>query len=153
MTLDGTTATILAPDGTTRSGTFGDDVLTAFEQSTAVYIGIIPNAGANIGQSAVFSGASVTDAGTDLAENFSTLDNWAVSVALDPGGVILVPVGAIRKLSWPVSAAGFTLHSIDLLVEAPTWPLSVLPVSTIGTNKVTILGPDPGNRFFRLEKP
>jgi len=153
MTLDGTTATILAPDGTTRSGTFGDDVLTAFEQSTAVYIGIIPNAGANIGQSAVFSGASVTGAGTDLAEDFSTLDNWVPSVALDPGGVILVPVGAIRKLTWPVSAAGFTLHSIDLLAEAPTWPLSDLQVRTIGTNKVTILGPDPGSRFFRLEKP
>jgi hypothetical protein len=153
MTLDGTTATVLAPDGTTRSGTFGDEVLTAFYQSTAVYIGIIPNAAANIGQSAVFSGASVTGAGTDLAEDFSTLDNWVPSVALDPGGVILVPVGAIRKLTWPVSAAGFTLHSIDLLAEAPTWPLSVLQVRTIGTNQVTILGPDPGNRFFRLEKP
>ncbi len=152
MTLDGTTATIFAPDGTTRNGTFGDEVLTNFDQATVVYVGIIPNAVANIGQSAVFSGVSVTGTDTELAEDFSTLDNWVVTVALDPGGVILVPVGAIRKLIWPVSAAGFTLHSIDMLAELPMWPLSDLQVRTIGTNKLTILGPDPGNRFFRLEK-
>src|SRR6185503_17352150 len=101
MTLDYTNAIVFAPDGSTTNGFFGEDVLTAFEQSTAVYIGIIPNSTTNVGQSVVFSGVSISGANTPLVENFSTLDNWNITVAQDPAGVVLIPTDAIRKLTWP----------------------------------------------------
>jgi hypothetical protein len=153
LTLDGLNATLFAPDGTSASGAFGDNVLTAFEQAACVYVGLVPNEAANVGQSVVFSGVSVTGANADLVEDFRTLDNWVTGVAQDPGGVVLVPVGAIRKLLWPASAVGFTLHSVTELMAEPTWPLSDLTVKTVGTNKLAVLGPDSGNRFFRLEGP
>ena len=152
MTLDGTNAIIFAPDGTTTNGGFGENVLTSFEQSTAIYVGVLPNETVNLGQSATFSGVSVSGANTPLVDNFSTLDGWVTTVAQDPSAVLLNPAGVIRKLTWPASAVGFNLQSVSELVSGPDWPVSSLPVRTIGSKKVVILGPDTGNAFFRLVK-
>jgi hypothetical protein len=153
MTLEGTNAIIFAPDGSNTNGFFGEDVFTAFEQSAAVYIGIIPNDTTNLGQSVLFSGVSVSGANTPLVDNFSNLDNWVATVAQDPDGVVLVVPDAIRKLTWPASAAGFVLQSVAELAEGAAWSQSSLQVRTIRDRKLTILGPDTGNAFFRLEKP
>lgn len=152
MTLDGTNAIIFAPDGTTTNGAFGQDVLTSFQQSTAIYLGILPNETSNLGLPATFSGVSVTGANTPLVDNFTTLDSWTTTVAADPGAVSVHPAGTVRKLTWPASATGFTLHSVTELVSAPDWPLSSLPVQTVGSKNVVFLGPDTGHAFFRLQK-
>lgn len=152
ITLDGTNALLFAPDGTTTNGAFGQDVLTAFQQSTAVYLGVLPNDTPNLGRSATFSGVSVTGANTPLVDNFTTLDGWVTSVAADPTGVLINPEGAIGKVTWPASATGFTLRSVSQLVSAPDWPLSSLTVRTVGSKYVAVFGTDTGNAFFRLQK-
>jgi hypothetical protein len=151
--LEGTNATMFAPSGASTNGPLGQAVLTAFNQGTAVYLGVIPNEITNIGQSVVFSGVSVTGVDTPLVDNFATSSNWVATVAQDASGVAVNPVGAIAKLKWPATPSGFTLTATNPLVKAAVWPTATASVRTVGTNRVTVLGPDVANRFFRLEKP
>ena len=59
--------------------------------------------------------------------------------------------GESVTLSWPVSAAGFTLKSTGVLGTAVSWQtVATAPVVTNGLNQVTL--PITGTQFFRLQK-
>ncbi len=54
--------------------------------------------------------------------------------------------------SWPASASGFVLQEKADLNNTNWTPVAQSPV-VVGTNKVVILNPPVGSRFFRLFKP
>src|SRR5207244_4506758 len=158
ITLAGTNVTMFSPFGSTNVA-FGPEVLTAFNSSTYVYIGIVPNQLANIGQSATFSAVSISGATTALDEHFNSLNKWFNGLAQDPTVVLLQPSNTFAKISWPPpTAPAFSLHATNALHSAASpegsWPPSGFTINTVGTNKV-VLVPTPTNsaRFFRLENP
>jgi hypothetical protein len=157
-----TNITMFGPGGiSTNISLVSEDAAQLFVNPLNVYVGSQPNSLGNIGESVLFTSASVTGlgAGTDFTDNFATdaglnANLWMVN-AQDPTGVIQVPPTSKFWLSWPASASAFTLESSSNLGLGTTgWsPSSFVPLQLgasfqlllDATNLVT-----PGAAYFEL---
>jgi hypothetical protein len=152
VTFQGTQVTVFSPDGQTNSGVLPAELLAAFDTSVHVYLGINPNGGDNIGQSAAFGNVSITGFGGVFNDNFVNLNNWTTSVAQDPAGVLFKPPGTQFRLSWPGPAAGFVLQFRPAFGGAP-WMSANAPVGSVGSDNVAFVPMVGTSGFFRLAKP
>ena len=127
-----------------------------------MYLGDQPNAGANIGLSAVLSRFQILNGGTAILDDDflsdQTLDaaTWQVAAG-DPGGVQLVASDAAFWLSWTIPDTGYKLQSNTTEIgDENAWSDSGLITSQFGSKKKVLVHtaeqPDPNLGFFRLLK-
>ncbi len=154
-----TQVTLTAPDGTTTVVNLPAEDAALFSGDVTVYYGVMPNENANIGQTAILSGAKIyTPSNTLVEDNFETwpLDPgvWKVNATLDPA-VIAVPAGESVWVSWTTPASGFSLESNPGFGELD-WVSVTAKDALIGTRKRVLvtedLLPSPAAGFFRLVK-
>lgn len=102
---------------------------------------------------------SVTGAPTYLSVSFQAW-NAPLTLYLDDVSITNSSpvVGIVRTnesvfLSWPVSAASYTLQSTTNLVAPVNWLAVAIPLQTnAGVISATLPSPEP-SRFFRLQRP
>ena len=80
---------------------------------------------------------------------------WGIIGAVQTPGAPLLTITHTTTnsvvVSWPSTAAGFTLQT-NTTIAIPTWGSMAATPSDDGTNKFVIVSPPGGNRFFRLSK-
>jgi hypothetical protein len=80
---------------------------------------------------------------------------WGIIAAVQTPGAPLLTISRTTTntvvLSWPSTAAGFTLQT-NTALATPNWGSMGGTSSDDGTNKFIIVSPPIGNRFFRLSK-
>ncbi len=161
VVMKGTTATLVAPDGTEASGELPADSLGGFAN-------VFPHLGAQM-DNTVAKNRSVTfgrfriqgdaaDFQGNLDVNFAGLASidaatWK-NVAQDTSGIQLVPGGTVYKFSWDAPATGYSLRSKASLGGA--WTDPGLPVVGVGGRKATYLPasqlPSADAGFFAVKK-
>jgi len=88
--------------------------------------------------------------------NFSLVGGfWSLLAVQTPGAPLLtirLTTTNTALVSWPSPSTGFTLQqNADL--NTTNWVAAPQSVSDNGTNKVILVNPPAGNRFYRLFKP
>jgi hypothetical protein len=97
------------------------------------------------------------DAGmTFSGGNFSVSGGfWVLSVLQSPGAPLLTMFRTATNtlvLSWPSPSTGFYVQQTTNLNGA-VWTTPSETINDNGTNKVMVVNPPAGNRFYRLVKP
>jgi hypothetical protein len=157
LTLNGTTATITAPNGQSVTNHLDPGVLTAFNTNAYIYVGVNPGAETtNLLESALFSTVTITGSvAQPLVETFTSLDNWERSAADDPNGVLFRPSGAVYRISWPADLPCFVLKQAGDLTAA-SWfdfaPPSSGRMANVGPRRISYIAAPSGEAFFRLQK-
>jgi hypothetical protein len=165
-----TNVTITAPDRTSTNFTIPAGDASYFRDPLFVYVGTLPNANANIGQSSTFSQVQVSGSAGSINDTFGTLNpsTW-VLYAEDPAGVFLTTADTKYWISWPLPDYGFTnVCASDNIAKTPISQGPALPASATGWRNVgdierlTIInqstlnaafGHSPTNCFFGLYHP
>jgi hypothetical protein len=166
-----TNVVVTAPGGATNKFTLPSAAAALFQDPLTVYVGDQPNAGANVGQTAVLSRFQIiSGTRTVLDDNFLTdqsLDTgtWQVAAG-DANGVVLVGLDAAFWLSWTTPDSGFGLQTTTNLITQSSWVDPGWTVPQMGSVKRVLVhsptaSPDPNNAyepdanksFFRLLKP
>jgi hypothetical protein len=138
---DNTNVTITAPDNTSTNFTIPASDAAYFQDPLYVYVGTLPNANANIGQSSTFTQVQVSGSAGSINDNFASLNpgTW-VLYADDPGGVFINPQDAMYWITWPQPDFGFAnLYATDHLknnLAISQW--LALPAS--GTGWINVAG-------------
>ena len=166
-----TNVTLTSPGGTTFSTNIPPEAAALFADPLVVYVGDQPNAGNNVGQTAILSHFQINSGSTTLLDdNFLTdaaLDTttWQV-LAGDASGVQLVGPDAAFWLSWTTPDSGFGLQTTTNVTSSGSWTDPMWTVPLMGSVKrilvhVPSASPDPNTAyepdgqasFFRLFQP
>ena len=130
-----TNVTITAPNNTSTNFTIPPGDAAYFQDPLSLYVGVVPNANADIGQSSTFGQVQVSGAAGSINDNFTSLNpaTWAESyAAIDPSGIVITPADAKYWVTWPLPDDGFTnLYASDNLKTGISQWL-VLPPSATG---------------------
>jgi hypothetical protein len=104
-----TNVTITAPDNTSTNFTIPANDAAYFKDPLYVYVGTLPNANANIGQSSTFGQVQVSGSAGSINDNFASLNpsTWEL-YAEDPSGVFITTSDSKYWLTWPQPDFGFT---------------------------------------------
>lgn len=154
-----TNVTLSTPGGTSTNFTLPEDVVAQFNSPVYFYLGVTPNAGGNITQSAQFSRAQiVTGTTTNLDDSFSVapLDtfNWT-TIADDPNSVFIWPADADYWVSWTLPDTAFVLQNTTDLLDDGSWS-DMVPAVQFQNNirRQALLTNSPAAAsYFRLQKP
>ena len=166
-----TNVTITAPDNTTTNFTIPAGDAALFKDPLFVYVGVLPNNNANIGQSSTFSRFQVSGSAGSIDDSFASLNpaTW-VEYAENQPGVFITTSDAKYWVTWPLPDGGFTnLYAADNLkssIANSGW-LSLPSAATGwinvgGDERLTIVnqstlnasfGYAPTNCFFELFHP
>jgi hypothetical protein len=162
ITLNGTAATLAAPNGVTADGVLPAEALPLFA-NTFVYCGSQPGNTAYRGR--YWSLSRITIAGTDLTVpldvDFTTADaldpEKLVVKADDAAGIKLRPKNAAYRLAWDLPANGFNLRtSPKVPAAAASWADPGLAPFSAGLQKVVYVPatalPAGNAGFFQLQK-
>jgi hypothetical protein len=166
-----TNVTVTSPGGAIFSTNIPPEAAALFADPLVVYVGDQPNAGGNVGQTAILSRFRINNGATTLLDdNFQTdaaLDTatWQV-LAGDASGVQLVGPDAAFWLSWTTPDAGFGLQTSPDVSNASLWVDPMWTVPLMGSVKrilvhspsanpdpSTAYEPDANASYFRLLQP
>jgi hypothetical protein len=166
-----TNVTVAAPDGSTGTFTLPSAAAALFNDPLTVYLGDQPNAGANVGQTAILSRFKVTVGNATLLDDDFLADEildaatWQIAAG-DANGVQLVGSDAAFWLSWTTPDSGYQLQNSSNLADPNSWTLTGWTVPQMGSLKRILVHsavpnpdpartyePDPNYSFFRLLKP
>lgn len=106
-----TNVTITAPNNTSTNFTIPAGDAAYFQDPLSIYVGILPNNNANIGQSSTFSQVQVSGAAGSINDSFTSLNSgtWQLSYAAeDPTCIFITPQDARYWITWPQPDYGFT---------------------------------------------
>lgn len=151
--------TVTTPGGGTLQTNLPPDVVSTFNDTLQVYVGIAPNSLARIGQMAVVTNVKITGApgAPDIDSDFvgKPLDPavWEV-VAATPLGVQQIPPDAAYWVNWTLPALGFGLEGAAT-VKGPWRSPAPLGFDVSGIHRVLLTTgdlPDPNAGFWRLIK-
>jgi len=155
-----TNITLTAPDGTTKDMVMPLEDALQFDGPATVYFGIMPGQNANIGQTAILSGAQIK-AGSNVlvTDNFTTSplnpDVW-VSRSASTAGVTMITTNEPYWVSWTTPSSGFTLQTNATLNPAG-WGDASITDQLVGTRKRALIPssvlPGANQGYFRLLKP
>ena len=115
-----TNVTITAPDNTSTNFTIPASDAAYFQDPVYAYVGTLPNANANIGQSSTFSRFQVSGAAGSINDTFLSLNpsTWQL-YAEDPPGVFITAPDAKYWVTWPLPDFGFTnVYATDNLTNS-----------------------------------
>ena len=131
-----------------------------FDGPATVYFGIMPGQPANIGQTAILSGAQIK-AGSNVlvTDDFTTSplnpDVW-VSRSASAAGVTMITTNEPYWVSWTTPSSGFTLQTNATLNPAG-WGEAGITDQLVGTRKRALIPssllPGANQGYFRLLKP
>ena len=166
-----TNVVVTAPGGATGNFTLPPAAAALFQDPLTVYVGDQPNAGANVGQTAVLSRVQIKSGNTTvlddnfLADQEIDVGTWQIAAG-DAKGVVLVAADAAFWLNWTTPDAGFGLQTTTNLLDSSSWYDPAWTVPQMGSRKRVLVHsptanpdpaiayqPDPTRAYFRLLKP
>jgi hypothetical protein len=163
-----TGVTVSTPGGGSGSFTLPAAAAALFAGGITVYVGDQPNAGPNVGQTAIISlvqiyrGPNILLDDNFVADDTLDMNAWKLAAG-DANGVKLIGSTAAFWLSWTLPDTGFVLQSSADLTDPNSWAPTgwVIPqsgsvkralVSFPNADPTSIVIPNPDLSFFRLVK-